>query len=567
MPGLPAFRDSSRWLWLAAGALVLLGVAGGLAYGPAKRWTMVSRARQAAAEAHTAMDQRLFVATSDKIKAALRFAPADPAVLRVAAKFLSMNGQDRAFGYWDQLIAGGHATLTDRQEMVRLALDLNRLDIAQPGVVDLLRANPTNQQNQEFALELLAASGDLEATEAAALEVLKQFPGSGPATIIKAQAKLSGTNLDHSREAIDSLKQVVASQPGAKLAALRVLVSATHLPVPERRPWAEMLASDERALVSDRLRALDVLWSAIPESQSEIAKQAQGLLGAEQTEGDLVEVAGWLRRHGLIEIADSLLPAAGAKSSEGIFLARIEVLADAQQWNEAAKLVEEVGRQHPPDAVACAKAHLAHRQGRADEVATQLKSAMESAGTRWRRLEFLAGYASDLGQVGIALEAWNRLLDEPRFAFAAASSILKTLPDTTFSEIERRAVKALARLQPRDAEIQAQNAYLDLLAGEKTDLAAQTFERLGGLYPDAPNLIFGLAFSKFRQNQPEKALSLIEKQPVDWNQAEPHHRAIYAAILASNSQFRDARLQAEKIAPNKLRPLELKLIAELLPNR
>jgi len=38
---------------------------------------------------------------------------------------------------------------------------------------------------------------------------------------------------------------------------------------------------------------------------------------------------------------------------------------------------------------------------------------------------------------------------------------------------------------------------------------------------------------------------------------------IYAAILAGNNQFRDARLQVEKVARNQLRPLEQKLVAEM----
>lgn len=567
MSGLPAFRDSSRWVWFALGTVLFLGICVGLAYRPAQRWAMTRRARQLAQEAQAAIDQRLLVVSSDKIKAALRFAPTEPTVVRVAARFLTLNGQDRAFAYWDQLVGAGAATLADRQEMVRLALDLNRLEVAQPALVDLLRENPTNQLTQELALELLATSGSAAALETAADQVLQQYPGSATAGVIKARAQLASSNREHIRLALASLQQIATNRSTDRLPALRVLAETPQLTLAERKPWAEMMVNEEQALVADRLRGLDILWDADPAFQPELVKRVESLLSAEKDEGDLVAVAGWLSRHGRSDLADSLLPAAAAKTSEAIFLSRIEVLTVAKQWQEAAALIEEVGRQHSPDAVACAKAHLAHRQGRVDEVATQLRSAVESVGPRWRRLDFLAGYARQLGQTGIALDAWNRLLDEPRFAFSAGLNILKNLPDHSFSEIERRAVRTLARLQPRDAEMQAQNAYLDLLAGEKTELAAQTFERLRGVYPDSPNLIFGQAFAKLRQNQPEQALSLIEQQSLDWSQAEPHHRAIYAAILAGNSQLRDARIQAEKIARNQLRPLELKLIAELLSNR
>jgi len=528
---------------------------------------MVRRARQLAQEAQAAIDQRLLVASSDKIKAALRFAPGDPAVIRVAARFLTLNGQDRAFGYWDQLVGSGAATLSDRQEMVRLALDLNRVEIAQPALVDLLREFPTNQLNQELGLELLAATGGASALEAAADQVLRQFPGSAMAVIIRARAQLGSTNDEQVKLALDSLEQIASGAATVRLPAVRILTETSRLPVTERRRWAEILVGEEDALVSDRLLGWDVLWHTDSESRPEIVRKVQALLNAEKDETDLVAVAGWFTRHGRNDLADSLLPAAAAKTSEAIFLSRVEVLAEAKMWQEATILVEEVGRQHSLDAVACAKAFLAQRQGRTEEAATQLKSAVESVGTRWRRLDFLAGYARQLDQIAISLDAWNRLLDEPRFAFSSAVNILKNLPDHSFAEIERRAVRTLARLQPRDAEIQAQNAYLDLLAGEKIDHAAQTFEKLQGAYPDSPNLVFGLAFSKLRQNHPEKALNLIEQQTLDWSQAEPHHRVIYATVLAGNNQFRDARLQAEKVARNQLRPLEQKLVAELQSGR
>lgn len=451
--------------------------------------------------------------------------------------------------------------------MVRLALDLNRVEVAQPALLDLLREYPTNQLNQELGLELLAATGGASASEAAADQVLRQFPSSATAVIIKARAQLGSTNEVQVKLALDSLKQIVSGAATVRLPAVRILTETSRLPLTERRRWAEMLVGEEGALVPDRLLGWDVLWHADSESRPEIVRKVQALLNAEKDKTDLVAVAGWFTRHGRNHLADSLLPGAAAMTSGAIFLSRVEVLAEAKLWQEAAALVTQVGRQHSPDAVACAKAFLAQRQGRTEEAATQLKSAVESVGTRWRRLDFLAGYARQLDQTSIALDAWNRLLDEPRFAFSSAVNILKNLPDHSFAEIERREVRALARLQPRDAEIQAQNAYLDLLAEEKTDLAAQTFERLHGAHPDSPHLVFGLAFSKLRQNQPEKALNLIEQQTLDWSQAEPHHRVIYATILAGNNQFREARLQAEKVARNQLRPLEQKLAAEMQSGR
>jgi hypothetical protein len=98
---------------------------------------------------------------------------------------------------------------------------------------------------------------------------------------------------------------------------------------------------------------------------------------------------------------------------------------------------------------------------------------------------------------------------------------------------------------------------------KKSTWQPRPFEKLRGAYPDSPNPAFGLAFSRLRQNQPEKALNLPDQPTLGWSQMEPHHRVIYAAILAGNNQFRDARLQAEKLARKQLRPLEQKLVADM----
>lgn len=545
---------------------LIFGIAA-LAYRPAKRWMTVRNARRLAQEAQQAIDQRLWVVSSEKVKAALRFGPAEPAALRVAARFLALNGQSKALDYFGQLVAGGHATLGDRHDLVRLALQLSRADIAQMELGELLRLNPTNKVTQELALDLLVTAGRWAAVEIGAAEVLRLHPDSETANLVIGLANLRSPSSGKIAAAISGLSQLAAGEGTVAVASLKALAASEHPPDTDRIRWAEALVAHPSAQLGDRIEGMSVLWKLTPETRPILAEKISSFLTSEHSEPDLVQVANWLRLRREFARADALLPAGGTGESEAIFLAKLELLSDQQRWTDAAALIDGVRNKHSGDAIACAAAHVAFARGKHEEVATQLASALERAGTRWSRVGFIANYALNLGQTNIAFDAWNRLLDEPRQAYVAASSILNHLPDTSFSDYERRAYRALARLQPRDGELQAQNAYLDLLGAENIDRALETFERLTGAHPDSPNLSIGLAFALFRKGKLEQSLTLIESLKLDWSATDAHHRAIYAAVLAANHQLRDARVTAEAIDPNLLRPLEAKLIRELIPGK
>ena len=567
MTQLPGFRDSSRWIWITliiTGALIGGAV---VAYRPARNWNTVRRARQLAGEAQVAMDSRLLVVCSEKIKSASRFAPNDPAVLRVTARFLSLNRHAKALSYWEQLIAVGSATAADRQEFIRLALSSARPDVAQAELSDLLRLNPGDLKTQELALDLLVASGSWDKAEEGAATVLRQHPASKRALLIQGRARLRNASPEIIRLGLEQLRQFAAAPSEERIDALVDLASAEFLETSERLRNAEILSTVEGATLAERLSAIDVLWRLDPTRRHERVEQVPKLLSADHDDADLVAIANWMRTHGAAVEADGLLPAAGAAKSEPIFLARVELLASLGRWDEADELVTSGGKDFPPEATACARAALASARGETNRVVHHLQSALESAGTRWLRVSFIAGYALQMGHTNVALEAWNRLLDEPRFSFTAANGILRNLPDRSFADYERRAHRVLARLQPKDGEYQAENAYLDLLAGENVARSVEVFQRLIGTHADSPNLSVGLAFGRLRQNRVEDALGLIESQKMDWKAAEPHHRAIYAAILAANHQLRDARVLASGIDPKLLRPLEQKLIHDLVSNR
>ncbi len=567
MTELPAYRDRSRWVWIALGILLVLAVAAVISYRPAKRWITTRHARKLAAEAQQAMNERLVVSSSEKIKGALRLAPADSEVLRVTARFLSMNGQGSALGYWEQLLATGRATPADRKEMVRLALNLSRLDISQAGLNELLQLDASDPVTQGLALDQLIALGNWRGAVDGARIALKDRPTAPELKLVLARALLASDQPGADDEALPILRALAPAKDETGKGALRALVAVETLAPAELVQFAEQLVARPDASLADKLAAFHAQWQQAPALRAQIQEKIPALLTGENGEEDLVSVAEWLRGHEAYAEAERLVPAAASAKSESLFLVRIEVLADLKKWDEATALIDEAKASLPGDAVACANAHLAAAQGKTAEIATHLKSALEAAGARWSRVKFIATYAKQMGHPEIALEAWERLLGDSRYGYTAANQLISSLPDRSFVEHERKAYRTLARLKSNDPEVLAQDAYLDLLFNENLDRSLNTFHKLLAQHPESTSLGVGIAFAKLRQGKAEEALTTIENLKLAGADYEPHCQAIHAAVLAANHQLRDARAIAERIPPGTLRPQEQKLIKDLLPNR
>jgi hypothetical protein len=563
MSSLPTLSDRSRWFWLSLIIVLLLAMTLGLGYRPAQRWVVNRRAHTLAAEAQRAIDERLWLPSAEKIRTALLLAPANAEVLRVTARFLSLNGQGRALAYWEQLVATGRATSADRQAMVRLALAISRLDIAQTGLNELLSLDANDPVTQELALEQLLALSNWRAAVAGSRIALQTRPTAPEFEGILARSLLASGQPAALAEALPILRRLATNAHPSALEALRALQMIETLPSDELLHAAELLLGNPAASIADKLAAYDTQWRLSPARRAQIQALIPTLLTPENDEDDLVAVVQWLRAHEASDHADLLVPAAASARSEALFLARIELLADQQKWDEAAALINTVSPSITTEVVACALAHLAATRGRSAEVGTHLRTALEAAGSRWSRVKFIATYARQVGQPAIALEAWERLLVDLRYSYAAANQVLASLPDKSFVESERKAYRTLVQLQPNDPELAAQDAYLDLLCNERIDQALLTFQKLFAQHPDSTSLGIGIAFAKFRLGKAEEALTTLENLKIDWAVQEPHRLAIHAAVLAANHQLTDARALAGPIALNQLRPQEQKLIKEL----
>jgi len=566
MHSLSGFRDRSRWVWLFLGGLGALAVAAVLGYRPAKQMLLARRSQEALREAQAAIEARQLQTTLSKLRAAMILAPNDPGVLRLTARFLSLNGQAGAMRYWDQLLASGQASMADRQAQVRFAQQLGRPDLAQARLDELARLDPDGAVTQELQLQQIAATGNWPAVISGARQSLQKHPDHPGLRLVLARSLAGSPQAEDNLEALKELRALTQLEGEIAREATRLLIAQAGVPVEELRQLATRLDSEWGSL-ADRLTAHSVRWELEPDARTGIVVSVRQLFTAESSDEDKVAILQWLRRHDAAEEAANLVSKSVALKSEPLFLARFELLLDRRDWAEADAWLADAKDRLPADALACAGALLAHGQERTADVARHLQIALQAAATRYPRVNFIANLAQRLEQPEVAMQAWARLLPDERYGIIAAHSIVAHLPAHPNPELERLAYRRLAQMMPAEAEAEAQHAYLQLLDQENIGDAESTFQRLFLKYPESRQLAVALALAAFRKGNFTQALTLVESSGLDWQKQEPHIQAIYAAVLAANQEGREARRLLETIPLQRLRPQERKLLLPLLEGR
>ena len=561
---LPEFQDSSRWLWRALVIVAVLVLLGLLVARPVYHRVKAWRAGRIVAEGYQALEAGDLPATSRAARAALGLAPFDPQVLRLAAQYCVKGNLPDGINYWQLLLKTGAATLADRQEYTRFAQKLERFDLADDLIQDLLVRDAENRDTRLIVLDQHAALGNWRMV-IGGLEVMRQKePGDPYLQFILARAYLNSGAPDLATKAADLLRPLAATNNSQQLPALRTLASMFGPTPAELAAIADQLAAGTNA-IADQLLAWDVRIRLAPAQRAETEKKVvASLLPANLSTNDLVAVAEWLRGHRRPELAQQLVPEARALKSPPLLLVHCETLADQRRWAELEAILSDPKSRLMPTARGCLKALHATGTGHAAQAGGFLADAVKAAGTSVEQLEIIARFAEQLGQPEAATEAWTAMLRNPRTTVPAAMMLLRLAKSHDDLSIERLVYQHLLVPLGDQKQVRYQNAYLSLLFNEKSDRAAAELAALNRQYPNDVDIYMALALAELRQGRADKALSLCESANLDWEKQPARWRAVYAVVLDANQQREASRQLARRLNPAQLKVPERQLIKPLL---
>ncbi len=561
---LPEFQDSSRWLWRVLVIVAVLVLIGLLAARPVYRQVKAWRAGRIVAEGYQALAAGDLPAASRAARAALGLAPFDPRVLRLAAQYNVKGSLPDGINYWQILLKTGAATLADRQEYARFAHKLERFDLADELIQDLLVRDAENRETRLIVLDQHAAMGNWRMV-IGGLEVMRQKEPNDPyLQFVLARAYLNSGAPELGAKAVDLLRPLAATNSAQQLPALRTLASMYGPTPAELAGIADQLAATTNA-IADQLLAWDVRIRLAPAQRAENEQKVlASMLPANLSTNDLVAVSEWLRGHQRPELVQQLVPEARALKSPPLLLVYCETLADQHRWDELEVILGDPKSRLMPTARGCLKALDATGTGHAGQAGGFLAEAVKTAGTSVEQLEIIAHFAEQLGQPEAATAAWTAMLQNPRTTVAAAMMLLRLAKSHDDLSIERLVYQHLLVPLGDQKQVRYQNAYLSLLFNEKANDAAVELAALNKQYPNDVDIYMALALAELRLGHAEKALTLCESANLDWDKQPARWRAVYALVLDANQQREASRQLARRLNLAQLKVPERQLLQPLL---
>lgn len=570
-----AFPKSRRVVLgaVAAAALVAL-VTGRPAYRAVKTW----RAAGHLASAEQQDAQGKWHDAYASLRAANSLAPENARITRGIARLLGAHGDPQALAFLEMLGASPDGTAQDRIDFIRLALRIGQLTEVQRHLLALLR-DP--QAAHRCDVLLLAAewhgrSGDRSHAIGFAREALARTHDaaqSAEAKLLLARLLLqpspqiaAAPDAMQRAEAKIFLREIASREDRAGLDALLIFAEVCNADAsPEQaRQISEGLRN--HPLAGDAQRLLGLTWKlrCDPEHREEILADAIATF-RESGAAHLAAVTRWLIQQQEPRRALSLIPLAGARENQELFLIYVDALADIGRWQDLQILLAgKAPLPIDPTIRRVYEVRAALGLGRENEAREHWSAVRKSMpGADPKSIFYVAQYAERLGMREDAAKAYRQLTGIEGAERAGYLGLILLTEKSGDTRKLRDQMKEFAGRFPGEFEPQNDLAYLDLLLNENVasslERAAQRVKR----FPDVLAYRTTLALAHLRSGDASAARKVYGEMGTDWNSAKPGWRAVYAAVLAASGERAAASTHAGEIEIARLKPEERALIAGL----
>jgi len=307
------------------------------------------------------------------------------------------------------------------------------------------------------------------------------------------------------------------------------------------------------------LLALDVALRVHPEQKDQILDDAMNEYSRKEHEVRR-QFGVWLNTHGAQERTLKLLPQEESFGRKDLLLVHLDALASLKRWAEVRQLLERKGVPLEEVYRQVFLARCADQEGNASEAEAHWRRARTEAGSEVGQLWFVGDYAERAGELEQAEQVYRTLARNATVGRSAYDALLRVVSRRGSTAAVRDVLAEMAKQFPKDAAVENDLAYFNLLLRENIEASRDAAERLRDAAPGnlAHRTTLALAFC--RLNQPEAALKVYEGLQIPWAQAPTAQRAIHAAVLGMSGDAAAAKSELAALPVETLRPEEKKLV-------
>lgn len=554
----PPRRRRNLWLWLLV-TLVVLVVAGAFSARPAYRLFKNWRAEQFANQAEEFARQQKWREAYDKAQGAVQLSPNNPRCQRLVATLLNQFGSEGAMWYWEQLLSGPDAQLSDREEALQAAIRMGRGDLSDRHAAVLVTNAATSPRGLLLLSELARLRNDATNAILFARVAHRREPDNPTNTIALGGLLLSSSSAKLQIEGKELLRALAHATGPLQLRAIQLLAARPDASRLDREECLELLGSlPGRDLATELLRR-DIQVQLDPLRKLQVAEDTVEKYGKGKPE-EVAAVAAWLIRHGLHARALDLVQPEEAYQNDAVFRIRYEALAGAERWEDAYRYLLDPKARGDEMPLELLRLRAAEKLGRAEDVQLHWQRLLKIAGSDARQLRILAETAERGKSLDTAVAAYRALTGIPYEEENAWRNIVRVLDAQGDTWNARDAARKLQRLKKDDQPLAMQITYYDLLLGEDVERALQ---RAQAFVKESPTNVLNrvvLALGELRNNNPAGAREAISGITVDWTRIPPGARAILVATLGANQQNDAAARLLARLPLKILKPEERDLI-------
>ncbi|WOO41840.1 hypothetical protein [Rubellicoccus peritrichatus] len=556
----PGIRDPRKTRLIYGGIFLLVLIVLGASTLPAYRAFKKFRAHQMTEEAIIHLEKDNFEQAWEKAQTAYQLYPLDAEVARTAAKVYSRLDPSQAVAFWQE----AYELSEDREDLIELidaAILARQLDIAEENIKELKAlGQPLGTAfYHEARLKLL----EMDVTEAIAAAQQSLTEGGAPEDAPFLYIQLTQFSQDPAvrAEGIEYLRELARKPNTIGIKALRRIGAFPENTPDELREVIDAVNNHPARERNDLLYALELEMRLPDASAKDNLRKASELFNKDDL-GELTEYGRWLNRQRRYGQTLEIITEKQALSRSDLFLVWADALAALDKWDKIGEVLSLSNLPIQRYQFLLFQARLYFETGQYDRGEFAWTRALLQVANQPRQLWYLEGYAMRLGLYEQARETLDRLTQLASTRREAYEKLVQLEQKHGSVESLREVLKRMSEAYPRDLMVKNDLAYANLLLNEEVQQSAEVARELvddGSLFL-ANRITLALAY--YRLGQMSKAAEVLDTLGIDWNQARPGFRAIYAAILRANGRTTDANKLLTNINVGALLKEEQELLGQ-----
>lgn len=548
-------------VWILLGSVFLSAILSYPAYRYLRSWRAATMARQA----ETLLDTQETASRAWELAhAAASLKPDDISIARTLATVYSVTAPASAYAYWQKVVALPEHTDEDRLKLAKAFLQAKMWSEFEEEL-SAQRAEDLHPLSLSY-LEAQAAvlRGEIDKGLNMVYSLVQEDDAPTEADTLFFQLTRLYSDPEVRRAGIEHLWNIVAENGPRAEESLETLAQLPDLKEVDIERIIHAIDARENSSRTLHLLALKLRLKFPNTDHTSVYNEAKELFDLSAPK-DLATFGRWLNTNRLQGYTKQAVPLDVAKKRQDLFLIHLDAMALDGEWDEIYTLLKEPRLPLEAYLSSFFKARALLETQNIKLAQLEWARAVASAGRSSMKLYYLAQKARQLNLKEFEISTLKKLIELPDIRKRAISELIAALQTQGKTFEMYTNLKKYTELFPSDESALNDRLYIGFLlnssSGDALDSAKELFQSDPTILATRITLVLG----HLRNQQPDEAVKLLDRIPVNWFEVRDRWKLIAGLALHRTGFQADAKKLGASITPTNLLPEERILLDEIIP--